>query len=671
MTEFAFNILPVTMWVNSARRPLDAIAGEETCTHIMTATTPQRIEWIDIVKGILIVSIMVGHLGIRQINQIVFIYHVGGFFLLSGYTMKSRPIDNVSVEKKFNRLMGPYFITGICIILFDLVYPLLLPGGYSLADAERNLASDFIRIFWGSGTNTTFMSYDMGTMIGAIWFLPAMFMAVIIAQALRYYIHDNRLQLLAALVFYIIAIVSANYIWLPFSMQAGWMAVLFVVIGGLARERNILDCIKSRDLIIPILFVTLSYSMNKSFVNFVTGYARDYIIGPICAMVVMLAICKVCSKMHHSHLMSWMGRNSLLILCVHLFALNCLNRIVWDLNAQYANIKTFIVIDIIIPIAIVWLFDQGMRAIQSHKDVLSSTTIRSSRDCVKTTTAIIDVILYICAISIQHASTTDPTWSRILMGIVPGGIFLIAGELIAYHDIDDTDTIGLVKRVISSLGLPFIVGLLTIGGVEGHRKASLFYQQYYIVPVLFVGLLLTTGIHRLVPVTWKQWMVILMISLIGLLIGQKGYHAYEIDLILYSCIYMQIGYWLAEARMLEQHIAGWLYFVLSIAFASMLVLGGVNMRDRALEPYGTVVIGVVAGFMLLWMGVQRITSYVPSLLAQGIQILAENIILVYLLNGVVTNILECYGILRVGTFLAEIAISIIITRCCKMLAVRL
>lgn len=45
----------------------------------------KRIVSIDIARGIAILCIILGHLGIRQINRIVFTFHVPIFFFITGY----------------------------------------------------------------------------------------------------------------------------------------------------------------------------------------------------------------------------------------------------------------------------------------------------------------------------------------------------------------------------------------------------------------------------------------------------------------------------------------------------------------------------------------------------------------------------------------------------------
>lgn len=75
----------------------------------MNTLSNKRIGWIDIAKGICILSIIAGHYGNEIADKIVFSFHLTIFFMLSGYTLKVTNISKSYLKKKFNRLMIPIF----------------------------------------------------------------------------------------------------------------------------------------------------------------------------------------------------------------------------------------------------------------------------------------------------------------------------------------------------------------------------------------------------------------------------------------------------------------------------------------------------------------------------------------------------------------------------------
>lgn len=45
----------------------------------------QRIEWIDTIKGVGIILVLIGHCNIPNINQYIYLFHMPLFYIISGY----------------------------------------------------------------------------------------------------------------------------------------------------------------------------------------------------------------------------------------------------------------------------------------------------------------------------------------------------------------------------------------------------------------------------------------------------------------------------------------------------------------------------------------------------------------------------------------------------------
>jgi len=80
----------------------------------------QRIQWIDITKGIAILAVVVGHtLGPYNgqfLGSLIFAFHMPIFFMLSGYLFKMHPISQEAKRGAMNLLL-PYLITGSLILI--------------------------------------------------------------------------------------------------------------------------------------------------------------------------------------------------------------------------------------------------------------------------------------------------------------------------------------------------------------------------------------------------------------------------------------------------------------------------------------------------------------------------------------------------------------------------
>ncbi len=67
-----------------------------------------RLRYIDIAKGISIICIILGHLGVAEINRVVFTFHVPIFFLITGYFVSSKRTVRQFIKVKFRTLIVPY-----------------------------------------------------------------------------------------------------------------------------------------------------------------------------------------------------------------------------------------------------------------------------------------------------------------------------------------------------------------------------------------------------------------------------------------------------------------------------------------------------------------------------------------------------------------------------------
>ncbi len=79
---------------------------------------------IDILKGIGILAVIVGHLTSFG-RQFIFSFHMPLFFIVSGYLFSSKPLK-ASLKSDFKRLVLPYCFTAITIIAAYSIVSLML-----------------------------------------------------------------------------------------------------------------------------------------------------------------------------------------------------------------------------------------------------------------------------------------------------------------------------------------------------------------------------------------------------------------------------------------------------------------------------------------------------------------------------------------------------------------
>ena len=85
-------------------------------------TKKNRIDYFDIAKGMGMILVIIGHMPLKNRYLINFIYsfHMPLFFIISGYFFKYRE-NKECIKNIFKKLILPYFITCILIILYKII----------------------------------------------------------------------------------------------------------------------------------------------------------------------------------------------------------------------------------------------------------------------------------------------------------------------------------------------------------------------------------------------------------------------------------------------------------------------------------------------------------------------------------------------------------------------
>ena len=276
---------------------------------------PQRIRTIDIARGIAIFSIIIGHFGIYPFVRVVFTYHVPIFYIITGYLIRKENIRSFT-KRKARSLLIPYGIT--CITVAALQGLVVLTRG-----------NDVIGTLWywikaglyGAGGATGNLPSSFPP-IGAVWFLLAIFWGSLLMQLVLWF--SPYLQLLIVVLLFLFGYVTANkLIWLPFDIQPGCCAVLYMYVGYLAKHyQGHLE--RYRKYICPAAFVVWVYFIYTftSFYLVSCDYGKGIvdILASFCACYCIFFIAEKLNRFSGWAVdtLAFFGRYSLIVLCVHL-----------------------------------------------------------------------------------------------------------------------------------------------------------------------------------------------------------------------------------------------------------------------------------------------------------------------------------------------------------------
>ena len=118
-----------------------------------------RLKWLDIAKAIAIMLMVVGHTSIPSIaSDFIYAFHMPLFFIASGWTTKWNKYSfGDFVKRRCRSLLLPFFFYSVIVLLIQVHY------GWMTLD-------EWLIKGWGDGY--------------ALWFIPVLFMASIIARSL-------------------------------------------------------------------------------------------------------------------------------------------------------------------------------------------------------------------------------------------------------------------------------------------------------------------------------------------------------------------------------------------------------------------------------------------------------------------------------------------------------
>lgn len=288
-----------------------------------SGSTKKRIEYLDVAKGIAMVCVIVSHLGDipNLLSRVCFSFHMPLFFLLSGYFFRKED-GNLLIKRKARQLLKPYTITSVLVIISSIFWNGILKN--ESVTVGRNMLEWLWAFFYGSGN--TFDSPYWIKQIGAIWFLPALFFALIL---LRFCLNQKYSFLWIVLLMWV-GCDALDVLWLPFSILASLAALGYLYIGYKMKEYHILEQLIASPIIVGTAFLLWVFYLFCGGGNlyigrayFANGLYYETFFSSVATFCVIW-IAYILSKKPNpvERFLKFVGQNSLMILCLHLIELN-------------------------------------------------------------------------------------------------------------------------------------------------------------------------------------------------------------------------------------------------------------------------------------------------------------------------------------------------------------
>lgn len=267
-----------------------------------------KLKEIDVLKGVGILTMVIGHAGLPEIlTCFIYAFHMPFFFLLNGMTTNFEIGYGTFLKKRVNSLLVPFFIYYVIhIVLYGLVFGRGIIGqlGYEVT----NRIDD------------------------ALWFIPVLFVSTCIAKLVP---SRKDLLVMAIIAFASMSELLCMYdVSLPIHLCMAPFGASFILIGRLLANEIMSYTSKQESIITTscVLLISAFVTLGVSRVQRLNMYFEQIeptlplITGALFGFVMMLALAKIFSKNRWgSEFFSYTGRNTLIFVAFSQFILKCEN----------------------------------------------------------------------------------------------------------------------------------------------------------------------------------------------------------------------------------------------------------------------------------------------------------------------------------------------------------
>ena len=146
--------------------------------------TTKHDQTFNIMKGLAIISVVIGHCSIPEIERFVNQYHLAVFYFIAGYFFNPTYVDKpwIFIKKRINRLYLPFVYYGLAFLMLHNIFCNIGLYSHDAIYSWRNYATESLRLVIRITSNEPFM--------GAMWFASSLFLVsllyILLVQLRRY-----------------------------------------------------------------------------------------------------------------------------------------------------------------------------------------------------------------------------------------------------------------------------------------------------------------------------------------------------------------------------------------------------------------------------------------------------------------------------------------------------
>lgn len=264
----------------------------------------KRVEWIDVLKGIGIILVVLGH---NQVTKYAGTYissiHMPLFLLISGYLYDSKKYSKFInfLESRFKGIIIPF--------LFFTLISLFTYMGLSMIRGEVIEWSKVIRQFIISGVTPLNLP---------LWFLKTLFVVELMFYFLKKYSKNNIILFVCLAIFLMISF-NNHLFGLDFEVTRTFNALFFYGLGNLLRGKKIdfkyKIFILLLTLVVSNIIVAKSVNINLYLAISLTDHFMYFFLAACSGITSCYILARFINK---SKILEYFGKNSLIVLGMHM-----------------------------------------------------------------------------------------------------------------------------------------------------------------------------------------------------------------------------------------------------------------------------------------------------------------------------------------------------------------
>lgn len=275
----------------------------------------KRMRWIDVVKGVGIILVIIGHSACPQLLlKYIQSFHMPLFFIVAGYLFNEYPSTEKLIKRKSTALIKPYLIYGVFNFTVTIIR-LAINGGIN-TELFRTAFRYAIGLVYSRGT-----WYWMPN-CSPIWFLTAMFVALILF---------NYLVKLVSPTDYLMAMVSLllacffchiDLIKLPWNIDTALWAQPYMLLGYKLKRLDLPEIVNDNRYLFSIAAVGLivvgslaAFGNSVPYISMDSMIMGNYLLMLASSLSLSMALILICILfMPTNRLLELFGRNTVTVL---------------------------------------------------------------------------------------------------------------------------------------------------------------------------------------------------------------------------------------------------------------------------------------------------------------------------------------------------------------------